>query len=321
MVYLCIALIMIVSQSSDPQVLTSKQETLDFSKQAVRHVEKPQPLSRYTASDGQELHYRLYSSAQASDNLIVLLHGSGWHGLAFDQMAKGLSQAGVGTVVVPDLRGHGGDPAVRGDLSYIGQFEQDVHDLIVKLRQPEQKVTLIGHSSGGGLAIRYAGGAFASDVAQTVLLAPFLKYNAPTMRANSGGWARPLTRRIVGLSMLNTVGITLFNHLPVIDFAFPQEILDGPLGHTATQSYSFRLNQSFAPRGDYLLDVSKLPRFLLLVGEKDEAFLAHEFEPTMSAASDKGNYVVLEGLSHLDILYSDEFVERIGEFVDGAGAQ
>ena len=119
---------------------------------------------------------------------------------------------------------------------------------------------------------------------------------------DSGGWAHVLTRRIIGLSILNTFQIKALNHLPIIQFNMPHVVLDGPLGDTATIAYSYRLNASYAPRSKYLEDVAALPPFVLLAGGADEAFLAQEYAPTMGAVTDRGRYELMTGASHLDIV-------------------
>ena len=73
-------------------------------------------------------------------------------------------------------------------------------DLIAVYRRPEQPVYMIGHSSGGGLVVRFAGGDHGSVLSKAVLLSPFLKYDAPTMRDDAGGWSHVLVRRMIGWS-------------------------------------------------------------------------------------------------------------------------
>ncbi|MEP0156421.1 MAG: alpha/beta fold hydrolase [Pseudophaeobacter sp.] len=260
--------------------------------------------------DGYGLQVRSYSNGDGP--LVVLVHGSGWNGLQFSHLAPQLA----GTVLVPDLRGHGAQPGRRGDVNYIGQMEEDLADLITTRVGPDQKVVLIGHSSGGGLVVRFAGGAQGDLLDGAVLLAPFLHHSAPTMRANSGGWAQPLLRRIIGLSMLNAVGITAWNHLPVIQFNMPAEVLQGPLGHLATTTYSYRLNQSYAPRSDYLSDIKSLPEFLLLAGAQDEAFVAEAYRPLMEAETDKGAYQILEDTGHLDLVDAPQTLAAIRGYLD-----
>jgi pimeloyl-ACP methyl ester carboxylesterase len=272
---------------------------LDFSRQLASGSETPAPLLSIPMRDGYDLKVRTYGGA---DNvpLLVLVHGSGWHGLQFDNLGNALQ--GNVDVIVPDLRGHGTAPGRRGDIDYIGQYEDDLADMIAAVAKPGQKVIMAGHSSGGGLVVRFAGGEHGDMLDGAVLLAPFLKHNAPTTRPNSGGWAHVLTRRIIGLSILNTFQIKALNHLPIIQFNMPQVVLDGPLGDTATVAYSYRLNTSYAPRSKYLEDVAVLPPFILLAGGADEAFIAQEYAPTMGAVTDKGRYELMTGATHLDIV-------------------
>ena len=300
-IYLAIALGLIISQR--PAEL-SVEDGLDFT--ALGSSDTPAaPIETYIARDGSELPFRSYESGRDGAPLLVFVHGSGWHGLAYDGLARRIAESGTADVVLPDLRGHGESPARRGDIDYIGQYEDDLADLISHIRKSAQPVVIGGHSSGGGMAIRFAGGSYGDMPAGVVLLAPYIHHNAPTMRPNSGGWAQPLIRRIIGLVMLNNARITALNGLTAIQFAFPQSVLDGPLGHTATTSYSYRLNTSYAPRNDYRSDLAALPPFLLVAGSDDEAFVAQSYEPVMTAENPGGLYHLLPGVSHLGLIDAD----------------
>lgn len=287
---------------------------LDFTRQLQSGGEVVAPLQSIPMRDGYDLQVRTYGGA---DNvpLLVLVHGSGWHGQQFDNLANALQ--GKADVIVPDLRGHGTAPGRRGDVDYIGQLEDDLADMIAAVVKPGQKVIMGGHSSGGGLVVRFAGGAHGDLLDGAVLLAPFLKHNAPTTRPNSGGWAHVLTRRIIGLSILNTFQIKALNHLPIIQFNMPSVVLDGPLGDTATVAYSYRLNASYAPRRNYLEDVAALPSFVLLAGGADEAFLAQKYAPTMGAVTDMGRYELMTGATHLDIVDDPRTRAVFEGFLDG----
>ncbi|MFK7835126.1 MAG: alpha/beta hydrolase [Sulfitobacter sp.] len=279
-------------------------EGLDFTQTLEGEQQEPMPLASVAMRDGYALQVRRYPGPDAGAPLLILVHGSGWHGLQFDPLARALSA--TADVVVPDLRGHGTAPGARGDISYIAQFEDDLADLIGAEAAQGQKVVLAGHSSGGGLVVRFAGGAHGQRMDAAVLMAPFLKHNAPMTRQNSGGWAYPLMRRIIGLSMLNSVGIKALNHLTIMQLRMPQVVIDGPLGDTATTQYSYRLNTGFAPRSNYLKDVAALPRFVVVTGADDEAFNAALYQPTLSAVTDKGSYVPVDGVGHLDIVNAPE---------------
>lgn len=265
----------------------------------------------FIARDGAELNYT-HVKAENGETLplIIMVHGSGWYGGQFDRLAWALRD--VAEIKALTLRGHGADPVRRGDVSYIGQFEDDIADLIAN--DPREPI-LLGHSSGGGLVVRFAGGQYGERLGGAVLLAPFLQHDAPTTKPNSGGWAHVLTRRIIGLSMLNSVGIHRLDHLTVIQFSMPQQVLDGPRGDFATTSYSWRLNTSFAPRRSYLDEIAKLPSFLLVAGANDEAMSAEKYAPLMSSVTDKGRYKIVESVGHLDIVDAPETEAFIREYL------
>ena len=109
--------------------------------------------------------------------------------------------------------------------------------------------------------------------------------------------------------------IRALNHLTVIQFAMPQTVLDGPLGHTATTAYSYRLNTSYAPRNDYTADIEALPPFLLAVGDRDEAFVAEGYQPLMSAHTDQGRYALIAGVTHLDVVDDPQTLTEIQGFL------
>lgn len=270
------------------------------------------PLQTFSARDGKKLGYRYYPAQ--SGKVIILLHGSGWHSQYFLPLAEFISSEGIAQVYTPDLRGHGPKPERRGDVNYIDQLEDDLADLIANIRKDNSSAMLIvgGHSSGGGLVIRFAGSRYGKQADAYVLLSPFLKYNAPTMRANSGGWAHPYTGRIAGLSILNIMGIHRFDYLTAIEFNMPQEARDG----TETLSYSHRLNTAYAPR-NYKKDLSAMTQPLLVaVGTMDESFIADQFEPVISQYT-TAQVKLLPDVAHMGVVISPEIRPIIKDWLGG----
>jgi pimeloyl-ACP methyl ester carboxylesterase len=326
-IYLAVTAVLILTDR--PSNIVSAAEPIAFEALTGADYDQMPTLQPYTARDGAELSYRLYESSthfpgnsefpgKSQTPILILLHGSGWHSMQFVPLANELSAAGVATVVTPDLRGHGFNPPTRGDVATIGQLEDDLADLIAVLEPqfPGAPIIIGGHSSGGGLAIRFAGGEYGDLADGFLLLAPFLRYNAPTTRLNSGGWAQPNSRRIAGLTMLNNLGIHWFDGLTVIQFAMPQSVLDGPLGDSATTAYSHRLNTSFAPRGKYGRDLAALTQpFLLVAGLDDEAFIAGQYEPTISQYTDSGSYILLPNTGHISLLTSPELASIVTDWL------
>jgi non-heme chloroperoxidase len=271
-------------------------------------------LKSYKARDGTPLAYRHYPAK--SHKIVILLHGGGWHSRYFLPLAEFISSEGLAQVYTPDLRGHGLNPKRRGDVDYIGQFEDDLADLIAMIQKenPNSMLIMGGHSSGGGLAIRFAGSQYGQKAEAYLLMSPFLKYNAPTTRLNSGGFAKPYTGRIIGLVMLNTLGIHWFNYLTVMEFNMPERARDG----TETLSYSYGLTTAYAPH-DYGKDLSAITQPLLVVaGTKDETMIYCQYEPVISQYT-KVQVALLQGVSHMGLVVSPEVRPVIKEWLEGLG--
>lgn len=266
-------------------------------------------LERYVARDGTRLGYRYYPAGASPRTVLVLIHGSAYQSAYLRPLAASLADAGV-AVYTPDLRGHGIAPKRRGDVDYIGQLQDDLDDFLTLVhgQHPEARVILGGHSSGGGLVIRYAGGPHRDDVDGYLLLAPYISDNAPTHRADAG-WARPDVPRLIGLTMLNRIGITALNHLPVIRFNMPADLRDG----TETLRYSYRLLVSMNPgRDDYGRDIAALHApTLVVVGRDDPVFEAEAFPPLFRSYNDHAEVALLNGLGHLDLVSSPITAETV----------
>jgi non-heme chloroperoxidase len=288
----------------------SDEGGLDFSELFFDYANLPQ-LQFFTARDGQKLGYRYYPSG--ADKVLILVHGSGYHSQYLLPLAEFISTEELAQVYTPDLRGHGPSPVKRGDVDYINQLEDDLADLISTIRNncPDATLLVGGHSSGGGLVVRFAGSQYYQLADGYVLLSPFLKYNAPTIRPNSGGWASVHTGRIVGLNMLNHLGIHWFDHLTSIEFNMPAEVRD----ETETLSYSHRLNTGFAPR-NYKKDLKTITQPLLVVaGTKDESFFADQFEPVISQYA-AAQVELLPDMTHMGVVVNQRIHPVIKQWLE-----
>jgi non-heme chloroperoxidase len=272
---------------------------------------EPARLEPYPTRDGGTHFLRRYPAPVS--RTLVLIHGSGNHSAYLAGIGLALAAAGAAEVITPDLRGHGYSPERRGDIDSQEQLVEDLVDLITWLREarPRKPLILGGHSSGGGLALRFAGTHHGSTVDALLLLSPYLHFDAPTMRPGSGGWAHPATGRIIALSILNGIGIHALDHLPVISFQMPEALRDG----TETLQYTHRLNTGLAPV-DYAADLASWKKpLLVLVGAEDEAFLPHEFEGAVLPHAPHATVELLPGVSHLGIAADPRAVSRIQGFV------
>src|SRR3954453_13462282 len=222
------------------QSISEAQKSIDFSNLP--------PLERFQARDGTELAYRRYEAqTPTTDRIAVLIHGSsGSSRGAIHTLSTALAARGVQTFAV-DIRGHGSS-GTRGDIRYIGQLEDDLADLVGEIRKdnPAAPLTLIGHSAGGGFALRVAGSPIQHLFARTVLLAPYLGYDAPSTRPDAGGWASPDIPRFLALSLLRQIGLPWAESLPAIAFAVPPNS-----AKVQTATYSYRLMLNFGPGRDF----------------------------------------------------------------------
>ncbi len=274
-------------------------ENYDFSSLEISTSEASMGEERHlTLRDGLKAFYRYYDSS--ARDVLILIHGSGGESRYFSALASFMAETGMAKVLTPDLRGHGRTSEVKGDIEYLGQYDHDLEDIInaTRLAYPESRIVLGGHSSGGGLVLRYAGNKQVSKVDGYLLFSPYLGHKAPTVKPNSGDWVTVAIKRWVGLSMLNNVNVTLFNHLPVLIFNLSGEWTDD----LQTPSYSYRLATSFAPN-NYIEDIKKIDApMLVLVGEKDEGFYAEEFAPIFRPAAKYVTTRVIKDAKHLDVM-------------------
>lgn len=270
------------------------------------------PLEPFKARDGTELSFRRY---KADSNVhAILLHGSSAHSAYLHPFAKYLSSKNVANVYALDMRGHGPHPKRRGDIDYIGQLEEDIADLIGYIKAHaggDGRFIVGGHSSGGGMALRFGGSKYGHLAGDVLLLAPYLGYSAPMVKKNAGGWADPDTPRIFGITVLNHLGIKRYNGEKVLRFNLPGKYHNG----YETLEYSFRLMNGMHP-DDYKESLRNMKsRLLILVGTEDEAFHAAEFESGILPYKPDARISYVEGGSHLGIIMSEPAMEEASRWI------
>jgi pimeloyl-ACP methyl ester carboxylesterase len=276
-------------------------------------------LQRYRARDGAQLTFREYLAG--ARQVAVLIHGSSGSSNDMQPLALALQAAGA-TVYVPDLRGHGGN-VPHGDIAYVGQLEDDLADFVDRIKPglPGAEWTLLGFSSGGGFALRVAaddqlGKAFE----RYILVAPYLKYNAPSVRntarpaeGSAGGgsftladWAAAYTGRIIGLTTLNFVGVHAWDGLPVISFAVPENL------SSVTRNYSWRLLQNFGAHANYLSDIRAISRpTSVYVGAADELLVPENLRSEFQSQRSDVPVTVVPAMGHSDMITRPQAIARI----------
>jgi non-heme chloroperoxidase len=255
-------------------------------------------LSHFKARDGSTLAYRAYapqptngaqSSARGS---VVLVHGSSAQSNSLHVLAEAFAAAGIAAYAL-DMRGHGAS-GNKGHIDHVGQLEDDLEDFM-RTVQPATPATLAGFSAGGGFALRVAAGDRQRLFAHYLLLSPFISQDAPTYRPGSGGWVKVGVPRFVAITLLDALGITAFNHLPVTRFALNTEAKA-----FLTPQYSYALAQNFRPKRDYRASIRSAAQSLeLLAGRDDEAFYAERFADLFAAEGRPIPVTLLPGVGHI----------------------
>lgn len=281
---------------------------------AVDHSTMP-ALERFSARDGTMLAYRHYPArGLATGKIAILIHGSSGSSAAVHALSDALAAHGVETYA-PDIRGHGGS-GTRGDIAYPGQLDDDMADLVALIRTTSSApITLLGHSAGGGFALRLASSPIKDRLARTILLAPYLGYDAPTNRPHSGGWASADIPRFLAIVALKKLRVDCCEALPTLAFAVPphsQMIL--------TPTYSWRLMRNFATRG-YKSDLAAVTKPLAVIaGADDELMLADKYAGAVHAVLPSAEVKLIDGIDHMGIVSTPRAVNVIADYVATHGA-
>jgi non-heme chloroperoxidase len=273
-----------------PQPLASINEPF----KSVDFTDLP-PLLRYKAADGAALAYRRYvPSGGRVRGSVVLIHGSSASSNSMHVLAKAFSGAGYEAYAL-DVRGHGAS-GVKGTIDYIGQLEDDLVSFVhaVSMSKP---ATLAGFSSGGGFVLRFAGGQGQDEFENYLLLSPFLSADAANYRPGSGGWVNIGLPRIVALTVLNRLGVRVFNDLPVTSFALSEEAKT-----FLTPTYSFSLAANFQPQRDYEANIRAVHHPVAVVaGTSDEVFMTDQLEGVIRKQGQSWPVTLVPGVGHIPL--------------------
>ena len=286
--------------------------TLDFAGlDRINETTLP-PRRKYRTQSGTFPEYRQYT-AEDADTVLILLHTAGFDSRVIQPLAAAIAEAGAAHVFTPDLRGHGPNPERRGDVDYIGQYEDDLRHLIesAELVFPDADIVVGGHGAGGGVAVRFATPPSGRLVDGYVLLAPLLGLDAETTRQALGGWASFYMDRIVMLRVLTGFGMEGYSDMTTVEFDLPQEGWNG----TPTPEHSYRLMASYLPEGDSVESMVEQPT-LTIVGTADETAHAEAYEP-LFADHPVADVELLDGSTHLETVLTEAAVDPIAEWLSG----
>lgn len=240
-----------------------------------------------------------YRFPKESVNTVVLLHGVGSTAYLYNKTAGLLQEATGAEIYSLDMRGHGQSDGKPGDVEYINQYADDLAEIISMLRKekPNGKIIIVGHSMGGGIALRFSMGNYPVKADAYILFAPLIGHDSPAMANHQSDNGADSTEvfvkihfpRIIGLKMLNEINEHENDSLPVLFFNLPE---NAPL-----RSYSYRANMSMAP-DQYKEALRKLKApAIVLTGEKDEVFSEEAMKKAIVENSQAKAYTI-ENTTH-----------------------
>lgn len=290
-------------------------KAIQSSSKVIARYAAEQPAQRFfKARDGALLSYRLYEGVHGK-GIVVAVHGSSGNTAAMHGVAQALSKRGV-TVYSIDLRGHGMSPGPGGklgDVSYRGQYEDDLADLAAYIREtnPDEKLMLLGHSTGGSVILRTASlSAYAKNYDAYLALSPFIAPGGPMDRPNQGGWTSVSVPRIVVLSILNGFGISALDHMTVLAMAVP------PNDDLRPRHYSHALLASANLPRDWKPAVTAIRApTQILIGTDDELFVAKAYPAQIRSANPNIPVHLITGVTHMGIITNDKAIETIASKV------
>ncbi len=277
------------------------------------------PLERFQARDGTWIGFRHYAAnGPATGRGAIFIHGSsGSSGTVNHALTHAIASRGVETWAL-DIRGHGGS-GTRGDIGYVGQLEDDLVDFVAEVRKtaPELPLTLIGHSAGAGFSLRIAATPIMQDMfVRTVLLAPYLGYDAPTNKPHAGGWANVDLPRFFALATLRKLGIDCCSQLPVLALAVP-----ATSAKYLVSTYSDRLTRNFATRG-YRIDLPATTRPVTIFGgAEDEMMISDKYAEVVQAIKPSVDVKIIDGINHMGIVTNPKAISVIADDVATRGAR
>ncbi len=282
-------------------------DAVDFST-----IGEPPAPRVWAARDGETLCRRGYG-LDGARTALVFIHGSSGEDAYLAPLGRTVvARAGI-AMVAPTLRGHGATPRRRGDIDRPDQLLDDIEDLIAHLRDDHgvTRILLGGHSSGGGLALKYGLERGARGIDGLVLVAPYIHHRAASARPNAGGWARVNVPRLLLLSLLAALGITRFGHRNVVRFSVPPELRR----QSTTDAYSYLMLSSMSPRDGYARRLARLAvPVAVIAGAKDGAFRADKYAEVFAPAPD-ARVEIVDGVGHMDVAMQPPGIERIADAV------
>ena len=113
--------------------------------------------------------------------------------------------------------------------------------------------------------------------------------------------------RMVAITLLNQIGITRWNHLPVLSFA-----LNDVARELLTPRYSYTVATNFRPHDDYQADIRNARGTVCIVaGQDDELFYADRFADLFAQSGKPVPVTLVPGVNHMGLTLDAQAVATV----------
>jgi len=263
------------------------------------------PVLHVGARDGAPLNYRAYPGR--ADRAVVLVHGSTGSSFDMHKVAQAIQASGA-TVYSVSLRGHGGSGTKSGDVSYVGQLEDDLVDLVrgLKLGGPDVRRTLAGFSAGGGFVLKVASGPQQGLFQSYIAIAPYIALDPNSPESRFNGWVSIGTRRIGLIRFLDSIGVPLFQDLVVARYA-----TDAKADDRRTPEYSYRLLMSLRLDRDWRVALRRIQAPTVVLLGADDGLVKLERNSALGSFNPHIRLEVIRNMDHIEMITDAEALAEI----------
>jgi len=181
---------------------------------------------KFNASDGQELYYQAWRPEGEPKAALAVVHGYGEHSGRYLNLVNYFAPRGY-ALYAYDLRGHGQSAGQRGHIHRFNEYLSDTDTFLklVREREPNRQVFLLGHSLGGLIVSAYAE-EHPGELPGLIMSSAFLQF-----KIKVPGWKAAVARVMSALNptmtMPNDLPASWLSHDPAIVAAYDTD----PLNH------------------------------------------------------------------------------------------
>ncbi len=249
----------------------------------------------------------------ASDHTVLLVHGFLDFAWGWDDVARRLAASGL-HVLAPDMRGHGDSDRVGAGGYY--HFMDYIADLSEVVRLcARTRLSVCGHSMGGGIAAYYAG-VFPERVAHLALLEGINAPEQPMEATRAATWIAQWTRigKLAGDTLARpghanvaAAAERLRKNDPKLDPELAMWLAERGTRARADGTLDFKHDPLHLTVGPYGFSVDNAARFwrrvscptLLVDGEESGFRLPPDEQARRYGAFAHARHVVLPGAAHM----------------------